>query len=260
MTVGAERVENAPDPSAGAVDQGYVALIGRGVAEVAARGHDDVGTVDVQGRAELLVRGIAGDAHRPGAAPRSSAPSASESLWISPLGEAAYTNSPFGSAKGLAVVICADARPICVAGWGERPQDAAARGVDRERSAIRGRDDDRLVVGAVDECRVQVDRRGVNGPRERHAQPVQMPHIGARDLSRAFGRVCRVAGSGRTPATASGAWRPRAPGAGIAAVAPIAAVELSAALPVLPPQAAISVQADPTDTRRVRWRVRMRLF
>ena len=38
---------------------------------------------------------------------RSSEPSASESLWIRPFGEAAYTYRPSGSISGLAVVICA---------------------------------------------------------------------------------------------------------------------------------------------------------
>jgi len=41
------------------------------------------------------------------APPRASLPSASDSLWISPSGEAAYTNCRSGSPTGLAVVICA---------------------------------------------------------------------------------------------------------------------------------------------------------
>ena len=49
---------------------------------------------------------------------------------------------PAGSASGLAVVICALPGPAAVAGRRERPQDAPAVGVDRQRAPVGRRHED----------------------------------------------------------------------------------------------------------------------
>ena len=106
---------------------------------------------------------FARDPHRPGAV-RSSLPSASESLWISPFGRGRVHELAVGVGERAGDGDLRAASPAAVAGRRERPQDRPAVGVDRDRLAVGGRDHDHVVGGAVDGHAVQVDRRGVDRP------------------------------------------------------------------------------------------------
>ena len=123
---------------------------------------------------------------------RASLPSASESLWISPFGEVAYTEQPIRVGQGAGRRDLRAARPPAEAGRRERPQDLAAAGVDRHRPAVGGRDHDHVVSGAVDRHAVQIDRRGVDGPRQRHREAAQMRDVRARDAGRVFADVAAL--------------------------------------------------------------------
>ena len=189
--VGAERVEDPQQPPAGAFDEDHVALVGRAVAEVAAGGGDDVRTVDVERGAELLVDRFEGDPHRPGAFAVLAAVGERE-LVDQAVRRGRVHEQSIGVGERARDRDLRAAGPPAVAGRRERPQDLAAVGVDRDGPAVGGRDHDHVVDGAVDGHAVQVDRRGVDGPRQRDGDVAQVGDVGAGDAGGEFADVAAL--------------------------------------------------------------------
>ncbi len=141
--------------------------------------------------AELLARGVVGDADRP-ASGAVLAAVGERQLVDQPVGRGRVDELPARVEQGACGGDLRAARPFAVAGRGERPQDLAAVGVDRERPAVGGRDHHRVVRGSVDERAVQVDRRGVDRARKLHRRAAQVRHVRARDPGRGFAHVAAL--------------------------------------------------------------------
>ena len=105
--VGAERVEHVPTRPLVRSIETHLALVGRRVADVAARGHEHVAAVEVQRRGDLLVRGVAGHRRRPArpSAPRCRCPRAA--CGCGRPARRRRRSARAGRRPGVAVVICA---------------------------------------------------------------------------------------------------------------------------------------------------------
>ncbi len=189
--VGAQRVEHAQRRPLERAISDHVALVGRGVAEVAAGRREDVGTVDVERRGELLVGGSR--VTHTGQEPlRVLAAVGERELVDQPVGRGGVHEQPVRVGERARGGDLRAARPAAVARRRERPQDLAAVGVDRDRLAVCGRDDDHVVHGALDGHAVQVDRRGVDGAGERHGDVAQVRDVGGGDAGGQFADVAAL--------------------------------------------------------------------
>ncbi len=133
VAVGAERVEDAQPAPVGARDQHDVALVGGSVAEVAAGRRDYCSTGDVQRGCELLVGCVARDADRPAAG---LVPVAQRELVDQPVGRGRVDETAVGVGDRAGGGDLRAPAPACDAAWRERPEDASAIGIDRDRLAV----------------------------------------------------------------------------------------------------------------------------
>ncbi len=182
----AKRVEDALQSSARSRDQDNVSLVGRRIADVAPRSGDQRAAGDVERRRELLVLGVTRDGDRPAA------------LLVS-VAERELVDQPIrgGGVDGAAIGVGDRAGrrdlgatgPAADAKRGEGPKDARAAGVDRERLAICRGHEDQIACRARGGHAVQVDRRGVDGPRQRHREMVQAVDVGGGDAARCAAAV-----------------------------------------------------------------------
>ncbi len=179
VAVRAERVEDRCDVAAFAVDRDDVPLIRRCVADVAARRDDHGGAVDVERGGDLLVRGVARDAH----GPRTRAvlgPVFECELVDEPVRRDGVDEAVVGVREWRRVRDLRAAREAAVAGRREGPEDAPAVSVDRERLAVGRRHDDHVVRRTLHRGRMDIDGRRVDGAGERDLLVSQVRHIGGR--------------------------------------------------------------------------------
>jgi hypothetical protein len=180
VSITAERVPDVDDPPCLRRDRGYVPLVGRRVADVAAGRREDQPARVVQRGSDLLARRQTRDPDRPAAGAHLLAARRPQ-LVDPPVRGRRVDEAPPGSDDRGCVRDPLAAGPGCVAGRGERPQTGARSRVDGERLSIRGSDDEDVVLPAADSCRAEVDRRRVDRSREAHLLPLQAAEIRGRD-------------------------------------------------------------------------------